>query len=47
MFAREGLTCIVNLTADAIDLPEYSEILLTSSPLDEDRLPSDTTAWLR
>jgi alpha-glucosidase len=47
MFTREALTCIVNLTPEPIDLPEYSEILLTSSPLEETRLPSDTTAWLR
>jgi alpha-glucosidase len=47
-FSREsGLTCVVNLTPEPIDLPPYSELLLASSPLDEGRLVSDASAWLR
>ncbi len=47
-FRRDsGLTCIINLTPAPIDLPPYDELLLTSTPLDEGQLPSDTTAWLR
>jgi alpha-glucosidase len=47
-FAREsGLTCVVNLSPDPVDLPPYAELLLTSNPLEEGQLPTDTTAWLR
>ena len=47
-FAREsGLTCVVNLNPDPVDLPPYAEILLTSNPLEDGQLPTDTTAWLR
>jgi alpha-glucosidase len=46
-FARENLTCITNLTPEPIALPPHDELLLTSTPLDNGKLPSDTTAWLR
>ena len=46
-FRRENLTCIVNLSADPIDLPPYDELLISSVPLDAGRLPSDATAWVR
>ncbi|RLL69234.1 glycoside hydrolase family 13 protein [Streptomyces sp. Z26] len=48
-FARgDGLTCLVNLTADAVRLPGSGELLLASGPLDEDGgLPADTAVWLR
>jgi alpha-glucosidase len=47
-FTREsGLTCVVNLSQDRVDLPPYAELLLTSNSLEDGRLPTDTTAWLR
>ncbi|TCC43965.1 alpha-glucosidase [Kribbella capetownensis] len=46
-FQRENLTCVTNLTADPADLPPHEEVLLTSTPLDDGRLPSDSTAWIR
>ena len=47
-FQREsGLTCLVNLGAVAAPLPAYTELVLASGPLDDDRLPPDTTVWLR
>ena len=46
--AREsGLTCVVNLNPDPVDLPPYAELFLTSNPLEDAQLPTDTTAWLR
>jgi alpha-glucosidase len=47
-FRREsGLACLVNLGATPAPLPAYREILLASGPLDGDRLPVDTTVWVR
>lgn len=46
-FTRESLTCLTNLTPDPIILPSYAELLLTSAPLEEGKLPADATAWLR
>ncbi len=45
-FTRESLTSITNLTTHPIDLPTHTELLLTSTPLEENRLSSDATAWL-
>ncbi len=42
-----GLTCIVNLSEEPVDLPAGATVLLTSAPLEEGRLPSDTAVWLR
>ncbi|MEW2568871.1 glycoside hydrolase family 13 protein [Streptomyces sp. NPDC047070] len=42
------LTCVVNLADGPAGLPEHTEVLLSSGPLDADgRLPSDTAVWLR
>ncbi|WP_406048422.1 glycoside hydrolase family 13 protein [Kribbella sp. NBC_00889] len=46
-FERENLTCVTNLTAAPVDLPPHEEVLLTSTPLDAGRLPTDSTAWIR
>jgi alpha-glucosidase len=47
-FARgSGVICVANLTTGPVDLPPHGEVLLTSAPLEEGRLPADTTAWLR
>jgi alpha-glucosidase len=42
------LLCVTNLAAAAATLPDHTEVLLSSGPLDPDgRLPSDTAVWLR
>jgi alpha-glucosidase len=43
----EGLTCVVNLSDAAIDLPTPSEVMLSSAPLDDGKLGIDTAVWLR
>jgi len=43
-----GFTCLVNLGAEAIGLPQHAEVLLASGPLTEaGLLPGDTAVWLR
>jgi len=42
-----GVRCVANLSAAPVPLPEHTEILLASGPLDGGLLPPDTTAWLR
>jgi alpha-glucosidase len=45
-FTREsGLTCVSNLGAAPVPLPP-GRVLLTSGPLEDGALPSDTTVWL-
>ena len=47
-FSRGGsLACVVNLSADAIDLPPHRKVLLGSRPLAAGRLRPDTAVWLR
>ncbi|MFJ1542954.1 glycoside hydrolase family 13 protein [Micromonospora chalcea] len=47
-FAREpGFACLVNLGDAAVPLPAHDRLLLASGPLDDDRLPPDTSVWLR
>jgi alpha-glucosidase len=47
-FSRDpGFTCVVNLSDGAIALPAHESVLLTSGPLHDGELPSDTAAWLR
>ncbi|MFD3377786.1 MULTISPECIES: glycoside hydrolase family 13 protein [unclassified Streptomyces] len=42
------LICVANLADTPAALPDHTEILLSSGPLDTDgRLPSDTAVWLR
>jgi len=38
---------VTNLSDRPIDLPEHRELLLSSAPLADGRLPTDATAWLR
>ncbi|QGK70059.1 DUF3459 domain-containing protein [Allosaccharopolyspora coralli] len=46
-FAREpGFVCVVNLSAEPYALPEHSEILHQSGPLDRAALPPETAVWL-
>ncbi|NUP42035.1 MAG: DUF3459 domain-containing protein, partial [Streptomyces sp.] len=39
--------CVVNLADPPAELPAGTEVLLTSGPLADGRLPADTAAWLR
>jgi len=43
----EGFTCVVNLSSSPAQLPTHQEILLTSGPLPDGLLPTDTAIWLR
>ncbi|TFV85934.1 glycoside hydrolase family 13 protein [Blastococcus sp. CT_GayMR20] len=40
-----GLVCLVNLSADAVPLPE-GRVLLASADVGDGRLPGDATVWL-
>ncbi|GAB3489806.1 glycoside hydrolase family 13 protein [Amycolatopsis cihanbeyliensis] len=47
-FARDpGFACVVNLSGAAAPMPPHESVSLSSAPLDGDRLPPDTAAWLR
>jgi alpha-glucosidase len=41
-----GFRCLVNLSAQAVPLPPYRDVLLASAALDGDTLPPDTAVWL-
>jgi alpha-glucosidase len=46
-FSRgDNFLCLVNLGDDPIALPPYGEVLLASTALAGDRLPTDAAAWL-
>ena len=46
-FARSaGIRCIANFGAEPVVL-QPGEVLLSSAPIEGDRLPADTTVWLR
>jgi hypothetical protein len=46
-FRRQtGLVCVVNFAPDPAALPA-GDVLLASGPLDDNRLPADTAAWIR
>jgi alpha-glucosidase len=38
--------CVVNLSDEPVALPVTGAVVLTSGPLDGDRLPPDTSAWV-
>jgi alpha-glucosidase len=46
-FSRESLITVTNFTPEPIDLPPHQELLLASFPLDNGKLASDSTAWIR
>ncbi|MGH3516480.1 MAG: glycoside hydrolase family 13 protein [Haloechinothrix sp.] len=47
-FARaDRVACAVNFGAEPFGLPEGSEVLLSSAPLEEAHLPTDVAAWIR
>jgi alpha-glucosidase len=41
----DSFTCVTNMGDDHVELPD-GEVLLSSGPLHDDRLPPDTTVWL-
>ena len=38
---------VTNLSGVPVELPSYTRLLLTSTPLEGGLLPTDSTAWLR
>jgi alpha-glucosidase len=47
-FSRSGVGCFVNTGADPFALPDRTELVLSSVPLDDSgSLPVDATAWVR
>jgi alpha-glucosidase len=47
-FARgTDFVCVTNLSAASVELPAHTELLLSSQPLENGALPTDSTAWLR
>jgi alpha-glucosidase len=42
-----GFLCVVNLSAQPVELPEHDGILLTSTELADGHLAADSAAWLR
>lgn len=46
-FTREpGFRCVVNLSEHQIALPDHTEVILSSAPVHDDCLQSDTAVWL-
>jgi hypothetical protein len=46
-FARgANVVCVVNLSDAAVVLPAHGSVLMASGPVDGNRLPPDTAAWL-
>jgi alpha-glucosidase len=43
----DRFACVANLSPAPVALPAHEEVLLTSAPLEDGRLPSDATAWIR
>ncbi|MEU5343744.1 glycoside hydrolase family 13 protein [Streptomyces sp. NPDC020766] len=41
-----GFVCVVNLSAEPYRLPEHNSVLLTSGPVENNRLAPDQAAWL-
>ncbi len=47
-FARgERFACVLNLSAEAVELPPHEAVLLASGPLEGGLLRPDTAVWLR
>jgi alpha-glucosidase len=42
-----GFVSVTNLSDSAVDLPTYTKLLISSTPLENGKLPTDSTAWLR
>ncbi len=47
-FTRDpGFRCVVNISGQPLDLTGDIEVLLSSQPLDDGKVPTDTAVWLR
>ena len=45
-FRNADVIVIANISGDPVGLPPGAEVLLSSAPLQGDRVPADTTVWL-
>jgi alpha-glucosidase len=46
-FQRDpGFICVVNLSTEPYPLPDHTSVLLTSEPVEDNRLAPDQAAWL-
>lgn len=46
-FTREpGFRCVVNLSEHQVALPDHTEVILSSAPVHDGCLQSDTAVWL-
>jgi alpha-glucosidase len=46
-FAREpGFECVVNLSAEPVELPDRARVLQASVPPEGNRVPVDAAVWL-
>ncbi|MFD5142276.1 glycoside hydrolase family 13 protein [Streptomyces sp. NPDC058401] len=45
--AGTSVRCLVNLSGAPVPLPEHTEVLIASGPVDDGLLPGDTAVWLR
>ena len=46
-FTREpGFACLVNVSADAVPIPDEWAVMIASAPLTGRVLAADTTVWL-
>jgi alpha-glucosidase len=43
----DGFACVLNLSTAPAALPAHTEVLVTSGPLRDGQLPTDTAVWLR
>jgi alpha-glucosidase len=46
-FQRGDVVCLVNFGPEAVRLPPYQEVLLSSDELTDDLLTTDTAVWIR
>ncbi|MBB5871768.1 alpha-glucosidase [Allocatelliglobosispora scoriae] len=46
-FRRGDIGVVVNFSPEPVELPAHAEIVLSSSPIEDGKIPGDTTAWLR
>ncbi|WP_156365983.1 DUF3459 domain-containing protein, partial [Nocardiopsis sp. NRRL B-16309] len=42
-----GVRCVVNFADEPHPLPEGAEVLVSSAPVADGRLPKDAAVWLR
>lgn len=48
LFERgDGLICLVNFGTGEVRLPEATRVLLTSGPIDDRMVPTDTAVWIQ